>query len=172
VFVLYHIENCTSSTMQYLNNFHCTEEAINIVSRIRETAPRFKFKISCYHYETYTETYTDSDGETQTRTETRTVYTHSAKMDYFFDLFKDVTKLPAYEYATTKVHLTQRFGFEDDHTKQQYELEKAAFIKKNSRDKFYEFHEERFMPKFVNRMLVETIPGNTEDYLSVGCFCV
>jgi hypothetical protein len=93
-------------------------------------------------------------------------------MDYFFDLFKDVTKLPAYEYATTKVHLTQRFGFEDDHTKQQYELEKAAFIKKNSRDKFYEFHEERFMPKFVNRMLVETIPGNTEDYLSVGCFCV
>jgi hypothetical protein len=93
-------------------------------------------------------------------------------MDYFFDLFKDVTTLPAYEYPTTKVHLIQRFGFEDDYTRKNYELEKSAFIRRNDRDDHYDFHEERSVPGFVDRMLVETIPGATDKYFTVGYFCI
>eukprot|EP00826_Nyctotherus_ovalis_P060129 TRINITY_DN8411_c0_g2_i4.p1 TRINITY_DN8411_c0_g2~~TRINITY_DN8411_c0_g2_i4.p1 ORF type:complete len:277 (+),score=41.51 TRINITY_DN8411_c0_g2_i4:46-876(+) len=106
-------------------------------------------RINCYHMETQTTTMdSPRSGSQRTHTTTTRVNTHSAKKAFRYTSWRDVSGEFAVnvggasanqERAFIRLRLELKMSFVNDGTGEDFERQKAEFIRRNDRDVMYEY---------------------------------
>lgn len=161
-----------SNTAEYIKNLISHESAGDLVNKFRASPPTVWMQAVSYHYETRSrsvvKTSTDADGDSSTTYTTETydvrVDTHTEKIDFSYDHWKEMSKdlyglgLNADHsftgFTICKLQLSISLVFADDFTKSVYESECRKLKDRNiNRDTHMEFSECFTVEKFQNRVL-------------------
>jgi len=162
--IIYLITAWCDPAANYLLNFTTCADVHDYMEKLFYTPIKKVMKIQCYHNETVTITEKDSNtGESVTRTTTQRVDTHSAKEEFKYMSWRDVSgefvidiggASSNHRQAFIKLHLPLQMQFVNDGTAEDFQRQKERFIERNKRDVMYDYEDYLTMDGYKKYNLV------------------